>query len=337
MGRYTEAHADPQGAGDGRPTAIQIIRDENLEGKLTGKVIVLTGTTAGIGLETARALSATGATLILTARDLKRAETVLAGILEPGRVSLVEMDQASLASVRSAAAIILEKSNNQVNILVNNAGVLGSKEIQFTQDGHEIHFGINHLSHFLLFHKLKHALIRSSTATFPSRVVMVSSSGHRVCELFQSDDYNMQKQGYNVFLAYPNSKVANVYMANEIERRYSQKGLHATSLHPGAINTNITRNLGDEFVNTLIGNPAVIKILKSPEQGAATTIVAAVGREWTNKGGRYLEDCEEAKRGKDDHDSLGVGYVSHTYDQQSAERLWSDSLRLVGLEHEENE
>ena len=121
--QYAAAHANPQGAGDARPTALQIVRDEGLEGKLTGKVMVITGTTSGIGIETARALSATGATLFLTARDLKRAEIALAGILEPDRVSLVQLDNTSFASIRAAAATILTESANRVNILVNNAGV----------------------------------------------------------------------------------------------------------------------------------------------------------------------------------------------------------------------
>lgn len=100
---YSAAHADPQGAGDARPTALQIIRDEGIEGKLVGKVIVITGATSGIGVETARALSATGATLFLTARDIIRAKKNLAGVLEPGRVSLVEINLDSFKSIRSGA------------------------------------------------------------------------------------------------------------------------------------------------------------------------------------------------------------------------------------------
>ena len=154
MGRYTAAHVSPKGAGDARPTALQIVKDNDVEGKLTDKVIVVTGTSAGIGIETARALSATGATLFLTARNAKTAEAALEGILEPGRVSLVELDNTSFRSVKAAAKTILKQSNNKVNILVTNAGIMGVPERTLTEDGHEVHFQTNHLSHFLLFHLL---------------------------------------------------------------------------------------------------------------------------------------------------------------------------------------
>ncbi|CAF9905948.1 hypothetical protein IMSHALPRED_004027 [Imshaugia aleurites] len=334
MGAYTAAHANPQGAGDARPTALEIIRDEGAEGKLRGKVIVITGASSGIGLETARALSATGATLFLTARNLNMAETALAGIVGAGRLSLVEMDNNSFASIRAAAATILKKSNNQVNILINNAGVMGLPDLKLTEDGQEVHFATNYLSGFLLFQLLKPALLASATPDFHSRVVNVSSSAHRAGSLPESDNYNFEKGGYNHGLAYANSKVASTYLANEIDRRYGSEGLHATSLHPGGIGTNISRHLGPEFVQYIMANEYMVKILKSPEQGAATTVLAAIGKEWGTKGGKYLEDCEEAQRGKDDNDTFGAGYVSQTYDPKNEERLWKDSLKIVGFSND---
>lgn len=331
MSRYTTAHADPQGVGDARPTAMQIIHDESLQGKLVGKVIVMTGAASGIGIETARALAATGATIFLTVRSLKKAEIALEGILEHGRVSLVEMDNASFASVRAAAAVILTKSNNYLNILVNNAGVMGLENLTLTEDGHEIHFATNHLSHFLLFQLLKPALLTSSSPDFQSRVVMVGSSAHRATTLNDSDNYSFEKGGYHFGTAYAQSKLANTYMANELERRYGSKGLHAISLHPGAIDTNLSRHVGQEFVKHILNSEGIAKILKSPEQGAATTVLAAIGKEWEGKGGKYLEDCKEAKRGIDDNETLGVGYVRQTYDPKNEERLWKDSLKLVGI------
>lgn len=335
MGPYTTAHANPQGAGDARPTALQIIRDEGVEGKLGGKLIVITGSSSGIGLETARALSATGATLFLTARNVKMAETALAGVLEAGRVSLVEMDNNSFASIRAAAGSILKKSNNKVNILINNAGVMGVQSLTLTEDGQEVHFATNYLSGFLLFQLLKPALLASATRDFHSRVVNVSSSAHRAGYLPESDNHNFEKGRYSHEAAYANSKIASIYLANEIDRRYGSKGLHAISLHPGGIGTNISRHVGPGFVAFIMSNEAIVRLLKSAEQGAATTVLAAIGKEWEDKGGKYLEDCEEARRGEDDNNTFGVGYVSQTFDQKHEERLWKDSLKIVGISTDE--
>ena len=331
MGAYTAAHVNPQGAGDARPTALQIVRDEGVEGKLGGKVIVITGASSGIGLETARALFATGATLFLTVRNVKKAEAAFQGMLEKGRVLLVEMDNNSFASIQAAAATILEESNKQVNILVNNAGVMGIPKLQLTEDGQEVHFATNYLSEFLLFQLLKPALLASATPGFHSRVVNVSSSANRAGSLPESDNYNFEKREYSHEVAYANSKLASTYLANEIDRRYGSKGLRATSIHPGGIATNISRHVGPGFVEYLMANDTIVKILKSPEQGAATTVIAAIGKEWENKGGKYLENCEESQRGKDDGDTFGVGYVSQTYDPKSEARLWKDSLKIVGI------
>ncbi|KAL1595751.1 hypothetical protein SLS60_009440 [Paraconiothyrium brasiliense] len=332
MGRYTAVHANPSGAGDTRPTALQIIQDEGLEGKLAGKVIVLTGATSGIGLETARALSATGATLLLTARDRKKAEESLAGILDPGRISIIDMENASFSSVRAAAQQILSQSHGKVNIFIANAGIMGTPELKLTEDGHESQFSVNHLSHFLLFHLLKDALLAASTPDFNSRAVFVASSAHRGGRLPASDDYSFQKTPYKHEAAYSNSKLANVYTASFIDRHYGAMGLHATSLHPGGILTNIARSLDPAAMDAIKNMPHLIPMFKSAEQGAATTVVAAVGKEWEGKGGKYLEDCEEAKRGTDDGDVFQLGYTSWTYDEGEEERLWRDSLQLVGVE-----
>lgn len=334
MSKYAASHVNPQSAGDARPTALQIIQDEGLEGKLVGKVIVITGATSGIGFETAKALSVTGATLLLTAREKKKGETTLAEILDPGRVSVVEMDNCSFASVRAAAADILDKSNGQVNILINNAGVMGIEELKLTEDGHEIHFETNHLSHFLLFQLLKPALLASSTPGFNSRVVNVASSAHRISDLNESDNYSFQKGGYNATSAYGHSKLANIYMANELDRRYGHKGLHATSLHPGAIWTNLPRHLDSSVTDQMMSNEGFVKIVKSSEQGAATTVIAAVGKEWESKGGKYLDNCDVAERGPDDRDLFGSGYVLQTYDPENEARLWKDSLKIVGVDDE---
>lgn len=332
MSRYAAVHADPQGPGDARPTALQIVQDEGVEGKLVGKVIVITGASSGIGAETAKALFATGATLFLTGRDLKKAESNLSEILKSDRVSLLEVDTSSFASVRAAAAKILADTNKQVNILINNAGIMAIPNLELTEDGFETHFATNHLGHFLLFQLLKPALLASSTPELQSRVVNVSSSTHRtVKQLSESDNYNFEKGEYVHMLAYANSKLANIYMASELERRYGSQGLHATSVHPGDISSDLLRHLGGQAIlEPILSNKELSKGFKSPEQGAATTVLAAIGKEWENKGGRYLEKCAEAERGKDDGQMMSPGYASNTYDPVAEKRLWEDSLKFIG-------
>ncbi|KEY69617.1 hypothetical protein S7711_10011 [Stachybotrys chartarum IBT 7711] len=333
MGNYTALHADPQGPGDARPTALQIINDDSLNGKLLGKVIVITGASRGLGAETARALHSTGARLYLTVRDLKKAQSSLAEE-NSDRITLVEMDTSSFASVRAAAAKILAQTSNHINILINNAGVMGLKSLELTEDGYETHFATNHLGHFLLFQLLKSALLASSTAGFHSRVVNVASSTHRtITKLSDSDNYNFEKGGYDHMVAYANSKLANIYMANELDRRFGSQGLHAISVHPGAVATDLLRSLGGvALLEPILSNKELSKEFKSPEQGAATIVLGAVGKEWEGKGGKYLENCGESVRGKDDGDMRTLGYVSHTYDPAAEKRLWDDSLRMTGYD-----
>ncbi|CZR68863.1 related to reductases [Phialocephala subalpina] len=331
MSRYAEAHLNPTGPGDARPTALQILKDEGVEGKLGGKIIVITGTSSGIGIETARVLSLTGARLLLTARDLNKAKTALDSILEPGRVELVEMDNTSLSSVRDAAKAILQKSNNQVNILINNAGIMALPKLEYTKDGFEKQFGVNHLAHFLLFELLKPALLASASAEFSSRVVNLSSSAHHVASINESDNYNFEKSEYNDWVSYGQSKTANIYMTNEIERRYGSQRLHATSVHPGMIATALMQYMDPAVLEALKSDEKAYKMMKSPEQGAATTVWAAIGQEWEQKGGEYLAECDKTTRGNDNHEITGAGFAGHAYDLEKEARLWKDSLKMVGL------
>ena len=335
MSRYAEAHANPSGPGDDRPTALQIVQDEGIKGKLAGKVIVITGTSSGIGIETARALSLTGAKLLLTARNLEKAKTALNGILEPGRVELVEMDNTSLESVRGAAKNILEKSNNQVNILINNAGIMALQTLEKTKDGFEMQFGVNHLAHFLLFELLKPALLASVTPELSSRVVNLSSSAHHVASINESGNYNFEKTDYKDWVAYGQAKTANIYMTNEIERRYGSRGLHATAVHPGMIQTGLMQHLDTAMLEAFKNNKEAWLQMKSPEQGAATTVWAAIGKEWENKGGEYLAECGKTTRGNDNHEISGVGFAGHAYDPKIEARLWGDSLAMIGLKDDQ--
>lgn len=329
MSRYAKAHVSPEGPGDSRPTALQVVKDEGMEGKLEGKVIVITGTSSGLGIETARALSTTGATLFLTARNVKKAKDALADISEPGRTEFIEMDLESFESVRSAAKSILKKTD-KVNILINNAGIMAVPDLEFTKDGHELQFGTNHLSHFLLFLLLKPALLAATSPDFHSRVVNLSSAAHRVNGINATDNYNFEKGGYNPWVSYAQSKTANIYMANEIERRYGSQGLHATSVHPGGIATGLSKHIPEAHLAAMLEDKSLLKSLKSPEQGAATTVWAAIGKEWESKGGKYLSNCAEARRGNDVGDMSSADYASHTYSRENEGRLWEDSVKIVG-------
>lgn len=332
MSRYTAVHANTKGPGDARPTALQIIKDEGLEEKRQGQIFVITGTSSGIGIETVRAIAATGATLYLTARDLDKAKVALDGTFDPSRMELFQMDQGSLASVRAAAAAILNKTS-KIHCLINNAGIMAIPDLRFTADGHELQFGTNHLSHFLFFQLLKPALLAAASSELPSRVVVLSSSSHNIHGINDSDNYAFERGNYDANVAYGQSKTANIYMANEIERRYGEKYLHATSLHPGIISTGLTRHMPPDAFK---GMEHIYPTMKSVEQGAATTVWAAVGEAWKHDGGKYLANCDVAKPSVGGEDKMITPtYASYAYDVEKAARLWKDSLKLVGLEDDE--
>lgn len=174
---YVDVHKETQGPGDARPTAMQIIKDNHLEGALKGKVALVTGASSGIGIPTALALKATGMRVFAAVRNLEKGKEALGEELEEGKLELIHLDMNSLSSVRKCAAEFLERSSS-LNLLVNNAGIMACPEGR-TADGFELQFGTNHLAHFLLFQLLKPLLLKSATPEYGSRVVNVSSTGHR--------------------------------------------------------------------------------------------------------------------------------------------------------------
>lgn len=326
MSKYAAVHASPNGPGDARPTALQIVQDNDLEGKLSDKTILITGCSSGIGIETARALARTDATLYLTARDLSKAKTALADLVDSEKVHLLVLDLNSLASVRACAADFLSKSDS-LNILINNAGVMIPPEGR-TIDGFETQFGTNHLAHFLLIQLLTPTLLASSKPGFESRVVQVSSSGHRFGEVV-FDNVNLDGI-YEPWKGYAQSKTAMNWTANEIERRYGSKGLHAFSLHPGGIMTGLQKFVSAEEAAAWGSNKSLARIFKSPEQGAATTVWAALDKGLEGKGGKYLEDCQEIGPWDPATGMTGPGYAPWVYDVDKATKLWEKSLEWAG-------
>ncbi|KAK5124643.1 hypothetical protein LTR85_001356 [Meristemomyces frigidus] len=330
---YARQHAHPQGPGDARPTALQVVEDEGLVGKLNDMTIIITGCSAGLGIETARALHATGAKLFLTVRNKEKGEAVIRDILRtsPGKgsIELILMDLSDLSSVKAAAADFLSRSE-RLNVLIENAGVVACAESK-TVDGFEMQMGTNHFGHFLFFQLLKPTLLKSSRSRFQSRVVKVSSSGHRVSPI-RFHDMNFAKEGYQTWVAYGQSKTANVYLANSIERHYGAEGLHAHSLHPGSIfDTEALRHVTEQDIAMLGGTDALKSVEKSITQGAATQVWAAVSTHLEGKGGVYLSDVGEAKPAADGELMGGPGYGPHAYDEEAEEKLWRLSYEAVRL------
>ncbi|KAJ3007588.1 hypothetical protein HKX48_009043 [Thoreauomyces humboldtii] len=331
--RYADAHANPKGADDARPSALQIVKDEGLIDKLTDKVFIVTGAASGIGIETARAIHATGARVFIACRDVTRGQAVVDAILRgaegkgQGKLEVLEINLDSLDSVRNAVDDFKRRSNT-LNVLINNAGVMACPEGK-TKDGFETQFGTNHLGHFLFFQLLKPLLLASATPEFASRVVSVSSMGHRSSPVLL-DDYNFEKRAYDPWVAYGQSKTANIHFANQVERLYGEKNLHALSLHPGGIETPLQRHLDPSFWKKY-DNPETRAYMKSTAQGAATTVWAAVGAEWANKGGKYLEDCSVSPAHGTEGINPMLGYAKHAYDPEAEKKLWQLSNRLVGF------
>lgn len=287
---YAEHFIDPKGPGDARPTAQQIISDNDLLNNLTGKVALVTGATSGIGIETARALFATGMDVFITARDLDKANSVINDIKssEPnsgGKLHVIEIDMSSLASVKTAAQDFLSKSNT-LNILVNNAGIAKPSEGRhLTADGYEQHFAINHLAPFTLTALLLPTLLRSSTPAFNSRVVNLTSDMHIISSIHLHDVNLAEGYDSQPGLAYGHSKTAAIWMTNYIDRVYGPRGLHANSVHPGFVRTPILQDIPKDAMVFMESDPKTMAKLQTPEQGAAGAVWAAVGKVWEGGGG----------------------------------------------------
>lgn len=264
--------------------------------------------------------------MYLGVRDLEKGEQALKDILEPGRVELLQLDVGSMESVRAAAKTFLSKST-QLNVLVNNAGIMACPEAK-TADGFESQLAINYLGHFLLYKLLEQTLLSSSTPEFQARVVNVSSAGHHMSSVVL-DNINLDGE-YEGWKGYGNAKTACIWMTNEIERRHGPRGLHGLSLMPGGIATDLQRHMDPETLKQWGSSETTIKYMKSPAQGAATTMTAAFGKEWEGKGGVYLEDCQEAGP-IPEGGTLAVGVAPYAFDPEGEKKLWALSLKMLNL------
>jgi NAD(P)-dependent dehydrogenase (short-subunit alcohol dehydrogenase family) len=273
----------------------------------------------------------TGATVFITSRDEAKGKRAVKNISTPGGVPIevVGMELDSFGSIRVGASNFLSKARG-LNVLICNAGVMMSPEGR-TKDGFETQFGVNYLSHFLLFQLLRDSLSKSASRESASRVVVLASCAHRGGQV-RFDDYNFDKEKYDAGLAYGQSKTAGIYLASEIERRCGTEGIHGFSVHPGLIQTPLLRHIKDDPMGQgFINEPEAKGLWKSPEQGAATEVWAAVGKHLDDFRGKYLEDCGEAKPfdPKSKIPGHAPGYAPYAYDSDAAEKLWEDSLVMI--------
>jgi NAD(P)-dependent dehydrogenase (short-subunit alcohol dehydrogenase family) len=302
--------------------------DELLKGRdLSGQRILITGGSAGLGQETARALAAHGADVVIAVRDLAKgeqaAELVRAGAAPNAKVELIQLDLASLASARACAYQVLA-ARKPFDVLIANAGMMACPQGR-TEDGFEMQFGTNHLGHFVFVNRLVPLLIAGA----PSRIVMLSSSGHRMSDV-DPDDPGFERTAYDPWVAYGRSKTANALFAVGLDRRLRKRGVRACAVHPGGIQTELGRHLTPEVLRSLMERyPRRDPItFKSVPEGAATSVWAAVVAVPDEIGGRYCEDCGVAQ--VVDSAEFAGGVRPYALDSEHAEALWRRSEELVG-------
>ena len=303
-------------------TAREVIAGHNLN----GLEAIVTGGASGIGVETVKALAIAGARVVIATRDQTKGKSVAATLRKETGSEKIEfhaLDLASLASVRAFVAHFLAL-HRDLHLLINNAGIMATP-LSYTTDGFESQFGTNHVGHFSLAVGLLPALKSAGRA----RVVSLSSLGHRRSEV-HFEDLNFSQRPYDPWMAYGQSKTANVLFAVGFTRRFASEGISANAVHPGGIMTGLQKYVPhEEQIKMGWIDAAGIQNsrFKSTEQGAATSIWAAVAPELDGIGGCYLEDCAIAKPWSDDAPMSGV--KPYALDPDKAQRLWLVSNELI--------
>jgi NAD(P)-dependent dehydrogenase (short-subunit alcohol dehydrogenase family) len=304
--------------------------DEVLAGiDLSGKRFLVTGASAGLGVETTRALAAHGAWVTMAVRDLDKGAAAMEQIhasVPDAQVDLRELDLADLESIRTFASSFLE-DHPVLDVLIGNAGVMACPQ-GTTVDGFETQFGTNHLGHFLLIQLLTPALVAAGSA----RVVLLSSAGHRLGDV-NLEDPGWERTPYDPWVAYGRSKTANVLCAVGLDQRLASQGVRGFAVHPGVIMTELSRHLTKDTWEDFQARrpPGEETTFKSIPQGAATTLYAATSPDLDGVGGRYLEDCHLAEVTDDPLRRSGVR--AYALDPERADALWELSERLVSDAH----
>jgi NAD(P)-dependent dehydrogenase (short-subunit alcohol dehydrogenase family) len=311
--------------------------DEVLSGiNLYGKRILVTGVSAGIGVQTARSLVARGAEVIGAARDLTKAEAATESVrrdaaANDGRFELAELDLADLKSVRACADELMAKGE-PFDVVIANAGVMATP-FGHTADGFETQFGTNHLGHFVLVNRIA-TLIRNG-----GRLINLSSSGHRFSRV-DLEDPGFEHTPYEPFVAYGRSKTANILFAVAFDKRHRERGVRAAAVHPGAIHTELGRHMDlsqfqkqiDVLNEQLAAQGKPLFQLKTIPQGAATSVWAAAVVPADEIGGRYCENCHVGEIVPDDVEisPISEGVRAYALDPKTAAALWKKSEELVG-------
>jgi NAD(P)-dependent dehydrogenase (short-subunit alcohol dehydrogenase family) len=310
--------------------------DDVLSGvNLKGKRILVTGVSAGIGVETARSLAAHGAQVVGAARDLNKANAATAQVRKDaatngGSFELVELDLANLKSVRTCADQLLGKGV-PLDVVIANAGVMATP-FGHTADGFETQFGTNHLGHFVLVNRIA-ALIRTG-----GRLINLSSAGHRYANV-DLDDPNFERTPYDPFVAYGRSKTANILFALAFDKRHQDRGTRAAAVHPGGIQTELGRYQDPSRIRNMIDQINQQRAAqgkgpfqwKTVAQGAATSVWAAVVAPANEIGGKYCEDCHVGHIVPNELPAgISEGVRGYAVDATAAEALWKKSEEMVG-------
>ena len=319
----------------GREFGAESTTEDVLKGiDLRGKQMLEAGVSAGLGVETARSLVAHGAHVVGPARDLNKTQTATAEVRNDaakggGSFELVELDLASLKSVRACADALLAKGE-PLDVVIANAGVMATP-FGHTGDGFETQFGTNQLGHFVLVNRIA-SLIRG-------RLINLSSAGHRFSNI-DLEDPKFEHTPYEPFVAYGRSKTANILFAVAFDKRYRSRGMRAAAVHPGVIHTELGRSLDTAHLEKVIEqmNQQLLAEGKGPfqwktvPQGAATSVWAAVVAPAEEIGGRYCETCHVGHIVPDNVAINGVseGVRAYALDPSNAEALWKKSEEPVG-------
>ncbi|MBF4470601.1 SDR family NAD(P)-dependent oxidoreductase [Flavobacterium sp. HJJ] len=336
---YSGALQKPIGSGfNATSTTKDVIKGIDL----TGKTAIITGGDGGYGLEITKALTSAGATVIIPSRNVEKSKEIVNGI---ANVEVEALDLAAPASINAFGEKFIA-SGRSLHLLINNAGIMWTP-LHRDSKGNEGQFSTNHLGHFQLTAKLWDALKKANGA----RVVNVSSSSHHFSPIL-FDDINFNQREYDKFVAYGQSKTANILFAVELDKRGQQFGVRAYALNPGlSLETNLGKHMTfEDFVTLGILHPdgtpnkeaeaSMDKIKKTKEQGAATAVWAATSPQLENIGGVYLEDVEIAQYDAANYDSIAAAYKNpagfpgtapFALDAESAQKLWTLSEELTQI------